>query len=182
MNRRSFVRNAAGAAALLSVAPSVLLTGCTVDITGLINDVITAGERILRVAEPNAPWLGQLIAALNALTGAELTWKSGGAVQVIEEALATVQDVLAVIPLTAQYSGLIDVLVAGIDAVLEAFSAQKKPGVAASPTMMAHAAVQNPHRGRVALRKPGLLQSHSQAFRAQFKSTAQAAGLPQAAF
>ena len=58
-----------------------------------------------------------------ALKSAEQGWIGGGAVQIVIQALNTLAAVAAVIPFTAVYSPLIDILVAGIDAVLEALPA-----------------------------------------------------------
>jgi hypothetical protein len=142
MNRRSFLISGAA----LSVVPSgLLLEGCTASIVDLINTVLNAAANVLVVAEPGAPWVAQMQQAIVALQQAEQSWQAGGAVAVVIDALNTIEAVCAVIPFTAQYSVLISVLVAGIEAVLALFPAQ------AVQVSKAKIAVPNPYIGRFTL-------------------------------
>jgi hypothetical protein len=158
INRREF----AVGAGVVSIAPAVLITGCSVNIKALLNTVLDAAAAVIRVAEPNAPWLPELTAAIAALKQAEASWQSGAPADVVIAALNTVEAVLAVIPMTAKYSALIDVLVAGIEAVLAALSPNQgatSPHLAMNP---------NVHRNRVALKKPHIFQSEVGAFKQQW--------------
>jgi hypothetical protein len=150
-------------ASILSAPMIVPVTGCTSSqIESAVNSVISGTESILKVVEPNAPYTAQLQSALNALVAAEASWKGGSPVSVIESALATVEAVTAVIPLTASYSPLIDVLVATIDAAL----ALIPPSAAVSARVVAT----NPHIGRVTLAKPHLFQSRKAAIEEQWNA------------
>jgi len=152
LNRREFGQGAAGALALLAIGgTSLSLEGCSAsEIESGINAVINGADSVLKVAEPNASWLAPFESAIAALKTAEATWVKGGVVTLVEEALNTLAAIAAVIPFTAVYSPLIDVLVAAIDAVL---SLIPQPSVTAN----AMAAVPNPHRGRVKLASRSLL-------------------------
>ena len=174
LNRRQFFKGAAGAAVVVAVSPSLLLVqGCSgSEVEKLLNTVIASGEAILAVAEPDAPWLASLESGLKALQTAEASWVGGGAVALVDDALNTIQGVLAGIPLTAVYSPLVDVLVAGIEAVLAALPSSS----VATPSARAA----NPRIGRVALHKPHLLQTRVGAYKAQFNDTAEALGLAKA--
>lgn len=119
-NRRTFFLGAGALA--LTAAVTLPTIGCTPNWEGILNTLITSGEAVLKVAEPNAMWLKPFESALTALQGAEAQWKAGSAITIIESALNTLAAVAAVIPFTAVYSPLIDILVAGIDAVLSAIS------------------------------------------------------------
>ena len=143
MNRRAFLITGAA----LAVVPSGLaLEGCTsANIEQLINTVLTAAANILVVAEPNAPWIPDMQKAIAALQQAEQSWQAGGAVTIVIDALNTLEVITAVIPFTASYSGLIDILVAGIEAVLALFPAQ------AVQVSKAKVAAPNPHIGRYKL-------------------------------
>ena len=150
-------------ASILSAPMIVPVTGCTSSqIESAVNSVISGTESILKVVEPNAPYTAQLQSALNALVAAEASWKGGSPVSVIESALATVEAVTAVIPLTASYSPLIDVLVATIDAALSLIP----PSAAVSARVVAA----NPHIGRVTLAKPHLFQSRKAAIEEQWNA------------
>ena len=138
-------------------AASVPLTGCTpAQIENEINTVLQETGAILAVAEPGAAWVAQLDKAAAALKAAEATWTAGGAVQDVINALNTIADITAVIPLTAAYSPLIDILVAGIDSVLELLvpkpvtTAQASGASLLSFAAFAASAARpyNPHKGR----------------------------------
>ncbi len=116
MNRRLFLKAAAvtGAAATLPA-----IEGCgTSEAENAINTVLKEAAAVLAVAVPGAPWLAQLQQAIAALMMAEQQWSNGGPVQIVDDALNAIVAITAVIPPTATYSPLIDVLVAGIEAVL----------------------------------------------------------------
>ncbi len=170
MERREFLRKSVVASAVLVVTPSALLMeGCSVDVKALLNTVINAAEAVLKVAQPNAPWLQPLENAILALQQAEQSWTGGSPVQVIISALNTVEAVLAVIPVTAVYSPLIAILVAGIEAVL----------AAVVPSPVAVTAVNNPYRGKAKLKGRSMVHpTHQGAFKAQWNETAVSVGCP----
>ena len=167
MNRRVFVKTSAIAAAV--VALPVTLTSC-VSVKSLLNTVIGAVQAILRVADPTATWSVTLQAALTALVQAEANWTAGGAVVIVIDALNTLANVCAVIPMTAVYSPLIDILVAGIDAVLTLLIPKNAVVALVKPAA-------NPHRGRVQLNKPHFYQTQQGAFHSQWNRAADGIGL-----
>lgn len=116
-------------------------TGCNSStVINEINVVLTEATNVLVVAAPGTTWVPQLQSAITALKAAEQTWQNGGSVQTVINVLNTIVAITSVIPLTAQYSPLIDVLVAGIEAVLAALP----------PSTAVNAAVfVSPHVGRV---------------------------------
>lgn len=156
-------------------APVALMTGCSqTDVTGLLNTVIASGEAVLAVAEPGAPWATSLRNALAALQTADTQWKAGSPVAIIIDALNTVQAVLAVIPVTAVYSPLIGVLVAGIEAVLAALPAP----TSSSGLEARRAALRSPYLGAVKLNGRSLAHpTYSGAYKAQWNAKAKALGL-----
>lgn len=160
MNRRVLLCRAAVSGAVLLIPP-VFLTGCS-DTTELLNTVISAVDGVLAVAEPGAAWAVSLQKALSALQSAETTWVAGGPVQVVIDALNTIMAVTAVIPLTAAYSPLIDVLVAGIEAVLEVLQP-----TTATANVASRAVGPNPHMGRATI-KPHWFESKVAAFKRQW--------------
>lgn len=169
MQRRSFLKMSGSGLAIAALTPTGLfMSGCSFSVTGMVNTILNALEAILKVAEPNASWLPSLQSAITALETAEQSWQTTGTITVIEDALNTVAAVCAVIPLTEVYSPLIDVIVAGIEAVLNYFS---PAGVA---TMKA---VADPHLNRVVLKKPHAFQTYQGAFKDQFNETARGLGL-----
>lgn len=136
-----------------------VLEGCTLsmaEIENLINVALNAANAVLKVAEPGAPWVADFSAAIAALQQAEASWKAGGAVAIVEAALNTLAAVTAVIPITAIYSPLIDILVAGIDAVLNALpvtmAVPPPTPTAVAQTIQAHidaSPIRYDHHGRV---------------------------------
>lgn len=177
MNRRMFLKASGTGAAVLALAPTTLLTGCAFSVTGMLNTILSTLNSILSVAEKNAPWLPGLQAAIAQLENAEATWKTGGASAIVIDALNTVEAVLAVVPLTTAYSPLIDVIVAGIEAIINYFNPPAVQLTHARSTMG-----NNPHVGHVTLDKPGFRHpTYQGAFKAQYNSTAVGIGLPQAA-
>ena len=114
------------AVAPMALALMILLFPLTAGLTGCspgqaeneVNTIILQLTNIMAVAEPGASWVKDAANALNILKVAEANWIKGAAVQDVINALNTAELVIAVIPVTAPYSGLADVLVAGIEAVL----------------------------------------------------------------
>jgi len=172
--RRGFIGKAA--LALISFA-TLSLTGCALtpaNAKALINVLITSIQNILKVST-NAPWVGDLAAALTALQTAEASWSAGGTVAVIDDALNTLTAVLAVIPLTAIYSPLVDIVVAGIEAVLAVLP------VATGSAKLRAAISSNPHHGRIVLNKKSLRHETPQgAYKSQWNGLCKQIGLPQA--
>jgi hypothetical protein len=165
LNRRLFLKTASATGAIVMISPAALiLDGCDGSaVINLINVALQAAENVLAVVEPGAPWVGNFQAAITALKNAETTWQSGGAVQIVIDALNTLVAVTAVIPLTAVYSPLIDILVAGIEAVLAALPASTTAKLS-----------RNPHYGHTQLKKPHLLQSKAGAFKQQWNDVVNA--------
>lgn len=167
--RRIFISRALALAGAFTVS-SLAMTGCSFSVAGMLNTILSALQSILKVAAPNAPWLASLQAAIGALQNAETQWQSGGAVAIVEDALNTVEAVLAVIPLTAAFSPLIDVIVAAIEAVINYF--------APAPSAVAKV-LKDPHRGRAVLNHPHVLQTYQGAFKDQFNKVAADIAMPQ---
>lgn len=176
MKRREMLKMT-GFLAMVLVTGGSVLTGCTLsasNVKSLIGVLISSIQNILKVAS-GAPWVGDLSNALTALQNAEQNWTAGSATTVIDDALNTVTAVLAVIPLTAVFSPLIDIIVSGIEAVLAVLP------VASVSTKLRVALASNPHHGRVILNKPGLFHETPQgAYKAQWNGIAKQIGLPQA--
>lgn len=143
LNRRQFGRNAIGLMAVGTVAPTVLLEGCAgSEVINEINVVLKQAAAVLAVLEPNTTWSIALQKAIAALMTAEQQWQTGSTVQLVIDALDAIVAITAVIPITAPYSPLIDILVAGIEAVLAALPASSNnAGVRAT-------ANGNPHIGK----------------------------------
>jgi hypothetical protein len=182
MQRRTFLSRLS-LAALAATLPVSLLTACSESIQTILNTILNALAAIIGVADPNAPWYQSLINAIAALKQAEASWQAGGAVTVIDDALNTISDILASIPLTAQYSPLIAILVAAIETVLAlipqpiAVAPQGGKGII---IYQVNSRTANPYKGMVTLNHPGLFQTRSGAVRAQWNAKADAIGLPQA--
>lgn len=168
MNRRTFL----GSSAALGVISLVSLptVGCAYDPTAIINTVLDSAVAVLAVADPAAPWVIDFKNAVATLKSAEAQWKSGSAITIVISALNTLAAVAAVIPLTAMYSPLIDILVAGIDAVLVAID-----------TSAAKTVSHNARVGRVLLKKPHVLQTEVGAYKAQWNAVVSANPLLSAA-
>ena len=115
--------------------------------------------------------------SVRALQAAEATWTNTGTVSVIIDALDVLEAVCAVIPLTALFSPLIDILVSGIEAVLAAMTSQT-----AQVLNLRAKYVANPHHGRVTLNKPHFLQTHQGAYHKQWNDMATNLGLSAAKF
>lgn len=160
---------AVGTVALATIVP-LNITGCSVNVKALLNTVLEAAQGILNVAEANAPWLSSFTNAVTALEAAISQWTAGGVITVVEQALNALESVLAVIPVTEVYSPLIAVLVAGIDAVLNAIAPSTSTALRSS----------NPYRGMVTLQKPHFLQTQQGAVKEQWNNEAKRLGLPKA--
>ena len=176
MDRRKFLQVSGTGVAVAILAPSTLFTtGCAFSVKGTLNVIIDAVEGILKYVASSVPWATDLSNALDALKQAVATWKAGGAATVIIDALNTLEMVVAVIPFTAIYSPLIDLIVSGIEAVIHYFAPQTMKYKVARATT-----ANNPHLGRVALKGPSLLHpTHTGAFKNQYNDTATGIGLPQ---
>lgn len=159
MERRNFIR-LSSLAGVSMFFPALL--GCPGNtVRNILNTILDSTTAILRVAEPDAPWVADFVKAVNALKTAEASWSSGSPNAVLRDALDALMAVVAVIPLTAPYAPLIDILVAGIEAVISALGPQSG-GIAS-----ANATVMNPHSGRVVL-KSSALQTKVGAYKQQW--------------
>lgn len=144
---KAFNSGIAGVLCFALLMPLTLpATGCSESSTVKeINTVLTEATNILAVADPSATWVPQLKSAVASLETAETTWQNGGAIQIVDDALNTVVAVTAAIPLTAAYSPLVDILVAGIEAVLAALPTSTSTATTATVAL-------NPHIGRVVIK------------------------------
>ena len=144
-SRRKFINGGSLAVLSLGAVSTISLEGCsTSSVINEINVVLQEAAAVLAVAEPGAAWVGELQKAIAALMSAEQQWQTGSTVQLVIDALNTIVAITAVIPLTATYSPLIDILVAGIEAVLAALPAS---------TSLKLAVENNPHVGRVKIQR-----------------------------
>lgn len=177
LNRRHFLKLSGTGAAVAVLTPlTVLETGCAFSVTGTLNVIIEAVGGILSYVGGSLPWVTDLQAALNALQTAEANWKTGSPAAVVIDALNTVEAVLAVIPLTAVYSPLIDIIASGIEAVINHFASASMTFSRARAT-----AQTNVHLNRIPLDPPHAFQTYQGAFKEQYNKTAEAIGLPQVA-
>lgn len=158
-------------------APTVAMTGCTVSaaqIEANINLISQQAASILSQIGDTAI-AADITAGVEKLKEAEAAWKGGGAVQDIISALNILEIAVGAVPLTAAYSPLVDVIVAGIEFILTNFVTTK-----AAPTgavrAMALPGQYNPHKGRLVV-KPHMMQSPSGAYKALWDKT-YAATLP----
>lgn len=176
MNRRSFFK-AAAVTGVVATLPT--LEGCGLSqVENAINVVLKEAAAVLAVAEPGAPWLVPLQKAIADLMTAEQQWQNGGAVQIVDDALNTIVAITADIPLTAAYSPLIDVLVAGIEAVLALLPAPVSPvSVATKLTVEQERKITaggNPHVGRYQLKNSWDHPTPAGKFRANWNEVAKA--------
>ena len=180
MERRSFLKRLAGAIALALAtgATTVTIDGCSFDIKSAINTVLNSALAILKVAEPNATWTASLASAIAALQQAETNWQAGGAATIVIDALNTVEAVVAVIPITAPYAPLIDILVAGIEAVMSAFGLTKQlPPMAMSKRGVI---VNSSHYGRATISTSFAHPTWQGAYKHHWNAEPAALKLPQA--
>jgi hypothetical protein len=118
MDRRNFITQSIAATVGIIVIPTVSGCGAVTD----LNAILKAAQNFLSVADPNASWLPDFKAAVNTLVTADLDWTADSSTSTkVVDALNALEAVTSVIPLTAVYSPLIDVLVAGIEIVLATF-------------------------------------------------------------
>ena len=175
MNRRQLIQRIGIGAAFLATfsTPYLALTGCSGDtIKGVLNVVLNSAKALLGLIAPNSSLYADFSAAIAKLEADEAQWTAGGAIALIEDGLTAVQDVLAVIPVTAIYSPLIAILVAGIEAVL---------ALIPQPTAAAPAARRaNPYIGQATLTPPHAFQTKAGAYTAQWNKKAVSLGLAQA--
>lgn len=157
--------------------PGMMLTiGCNGNLSGLINAVLSSASAVINVMEPGSELATDFSNAVKQLTQAVATWKNSGVVADITQALGVLMNLAATIPFTATYSPLIDILVAGIDAVLAAI-----PQTGA--TMNIRATIQgNARHGRVGLMKPHFAQTQGGAYRSQWNNVAKFLNLSRATF
>jgi len=176
MNRRNFLRASGSAGIALLATPLVIGTlGCTEqEVVNYLNTVLAAAKSILSVTVQSDPWYQDLVAAISALEATEGTWNAKTISGIVISALNAIDAVLAVIPITAVYSPLIDIVTTAIETILTLF-------VPAAMAASSYKGVRNPHRGRVALKKPGHFQSDVGAFKQQFNDAVVALQLPASA-
>lgn len=175
MTRRSFFQRLGIGLAVAVLAPTTLLTGCAFSVTGMLDTIISAIQGILKVAT-GASWATDLTNALSALQQAAASWISGGAVAIVEDALNTLESMLAVIPTTAVYSALVAIIVTGIESILNFFSPPATALVKPRATVAT-----NPYLGQVTLNKPSFAHpTYQGAFKAQYNEKAKALGLTKA--
>jgi hypothetical protein len=156
LDRRCFLKLTGTAAAITVIPSSLLLSGCNSEsIVQGLNIVLQSAEGILNVLAPGDPWAADFQQAVAALQQAEAAWQGGGAINIIVSALNTLEAVTAVVPFTAPYSALIDILVAGIESVLLLIQNQN-PSVSVAAAATAHP---NPHEGKYHLGRPHAFQT-----------------------
>jgi len=142
MNRREAMKLGGLGAAAAVTGLSFETLGCnSQNIENLINVILQGTSNVLASAGQTA-WSAELAKAEQALASAETTWKAGGAVAILTDALNAVEAVTAVIPLTEPYSPFIDVIVTAIESVLALLPA--------TTNVQARPMVANAHRGRIA--------------------------------
>jgi len=108
---------------VICLAMMVPTIGCTspstTQVVTDINEVLVGVSSVLTAVDPNAAWVPQVTAAVAALEKSEAGWQAGTTTSIVlVNSLTSLEAVLAVIPETAAYSPLIDVAIAGIEAVL----------------------------------------------------------------
>jgi hypothetical protein len=152
----------------------MLMEGCSFSVSGTLSVIIDALQGLLKYIGGSQPWAVELSNALSALEQAEASWKTGGAAAIVIDALNTIEAVVAVIPFTALYSPLIDLIISGIEAVINYFAPQSMKFTRERATIQ-----NNPHKGRVALKASHFLQTPAGSFKQQYNDTAIGIGLPQ---
>ncbi len=174
MNRRKFLE-VGGVIGIMATMPTI--EGCSSsEVENAINVVLKAAAAVLAVTAPGAPWVAELNQAIATLMTQEQQWINGGPVQYVDDALNAIVAITAVIPLTAVYSPLIDVLVAGIETVLALLPAPPN-SVATKLTVdqeQKTTASGNPHVGRYVMRSYAFHPSPSGRFKANWNEVAKA--------
>jgi hypothetical protein len=132
--RRNFLKAATAALAIVSVAPAVLLEGCTsqATIASLINTLGGAAEQLATV-ENNPTLAAKLQTDVAAASAAVLNWKKGSAGTMVVEALNLVEDDLNLFPFAGPYVPLIDLAIGTIEAILAELGLTSAPAAAAKP-------------------------------------------------
>jgi hypothetical protein len=115
ITRRQFSARTA-ALAMLTIAPSFLLTACGAQ--SYISIIISAVSSILGFI--GGPLAGQIAEALAAVQTAVANWKTGTITQQVTEALQALQAVLDTVPLGKAVDTLIGIAIAAIEAILGA--------------------------------------------------------------
>ena len=183
MNRRSFLRTFGLFVFVFLILPtSWLMSGCTGDtIKGILNTVLASAKALLGLIAPNSSLYADFSAAIAKLEADEAQWTAGGVITLIEDGLTAVEDVLAVIPVTAIYSPLIAILVAGIEAVLALIPRPTPAASAAALTAMVQRVQTNPYIGQATLDQPSFWHpTHAGAYTDQWNKKAVAIRLAQA--
>lgn len=171
INRRMFLKSSATAVIALPLS-TTLLEGCTAsELEGYLNTVLTAAQNILGLSSSADGWYTDLVDAIAALKATESSWNGTTVVSAVIAALNTVDAVLAVIPFTATFSPLIDLLTTAIETILTTFITTKS---------MALRMTRNPHAGRTALKVPHIFQTKVGAFKTQWNDIVVGAQLPAA--
>lgn len=152
---------------------TAFLAGCTPSqvkqVEGDINVVLDQAASVLVVLDPNSPAVADIQKGIAALKTAEAAWIDGGAVQDVVNALNILEEAAALIPLTAPYAGLIGVLVAGIDIVLNYLA----PG---SVSALRKTVALNSYHGRAVIAHHRF-RSRSYDFKQAWNQTAKDSGL-----
>lgn len=173
MNRRMFLKMSSGAAVAVVILPT---TGCAFSVVDTLDTIIEAVSGILSYVGSSEPWAVTLQNALTKLEQVAATWTTGSDAAILIDALNAVEAVLAVIPLTAVYSPLIDLVVAGVEAIINYF-AKNTPAVALK--VAARNTRHNPRIGRVTIMAPHAFQTPVGAFKQQYNDAAIGCGCPQ---
>jgi len=180
MDRRNFLKVAVVGSAAVATGPAVLsLAGCdSTTLKGYLNVVLNSAEKILAITSASDPWFETLSNAIAALQATEASWSGTTTTAAIVSALNALEAVLAVIPVTSQYSALIDLLVTAVETILTTFvkSSDVSPLKA---TTMHSLQMANPHRGRVTLKSPHILQTKVGAYKSQWNGLVADLGLAQ---
>ena len=128
-------------------------TGCSPSqVENQINVLSQQITGLLAVAEPGKAWVVDLQKELPLLAQTEASWKAGGSVQDVINVLNEIELIVAVVPSTAVYSPLIDLIVTGADMVLAKFLPTITPATPVTSSAKMGAMMVNVHRGRVQIR------------------------------
>jgi len=180
MKRRQFITSIAKAtaAAIMIGSTTVMVEGCTFDVKTALNTLLDSLNAILKVAEPNATWTSPLSNAIAALEQAESAWQSGSPAQVIVSALNTIEAVIAVIPVTASYAPLVDIIIAGIEAVMSALGLTFS--LSGEDSRKRATVVNSPHFKATTIKTSALHPTWTGAYKHQWNSECNTLKMPQA--
>jgi hypothetical protein len=170
-------------AGIIALSPvAFMMTACSFSVSGVLNVIIGAVQGILTIAG-DAPWATELSAALATLQQQIAAWKTGSPAAIVIDALNTIEAIAAVIPFTAVFSPLIDLLVSAIESVIDYFTSQPANAIAAIRFTHARSTRQtNAHIGRVACAVPDKTHpTYEGALKAQWNALASSLQLPKAA-